>query len=187
MIKLGEYNILKVVKEVDFGLYLDGGEYWGEILLPRGENAPKEVREGDELEVFIYFDSEDRIIATMNKPKAIVGGFALLKVVGTSKVGAFLDWGLRKDLLVPFREQRENMIVGREYLVYVYVDQVTDRIVASSKWHKFLNQESADYKEGEEIELLIARRPIWDIVSVVTGKARGRDLSERNFSTFDRG
>ncbi len=170
MIKLGEYNILKVVKEVDFGLYLDGGEYWGEILLPRGENAPKEVREGDELEVFIYFDSEDRIIATMNKPKAIVGDFALLKVVGTSKVGAFLDWGLRKDLLVPFREQRENMIVGREYLVYVYVDQVTDRIVASSKWHKFLNQESADYKEGEEVELLIARRTDLGYSVVVNGK-----------------
>ena len=108
MIKLGEYNILKVVKIVDFGVYLDGGEYWGEILLPK-ETAPAECKEGDELKVFIYFDSEDRVIATMTIPKAVVGDFALMKVVGTSRVGAFLDWGLRKDLLVPFREQREEM------------------------------------------------------------------------------
>ncbi|WP_294142859.1 S1-like domain-containing RNA-binding protein [uncultured Sanguibacteroides sp.] len=170
MIKLGKYNILKVVKTVDFGVYLDGGEYWGEILLPWGENAPKEAKEGDELEVFIYFDSEDRIIATMNRPKAVVGDFALLKVVGTSKVGAFLDWGLRKDLLVPFREQREDMVVGKEYLVYVYVDQVTDRIVASSKWHKFLNQEPVDYEEGQEVELLIARRTDLGYNVIVDGK-----------------
>ena len=94
MIKLGEYNILKVVKIVDFGVYLDGGEYWGEILLPK-ETAPAECKEGDELKVFIYFDSEDRVIATMTIPKAVVGDFALMKVVGTSRVGAFLDWGLR--------------------------------------------------------------------------------------------
>ena len=92
MIKLGEYNILKVVKIVDFGVYLDGGEYWGEILLPK-ETAPAECKEGDELKVFIYFDSEDRVIATMTTPKAVVGDFALMKVVGTSRVGAFLDWG----------------------------------------------------------------------------------------------
>ena len=113
MIKLGEYNILKVVKIVDFGVYLDGGEYWGEILLPK-ETAPAECKEGEELNVFIYFDSEDRVIATMTIPKAVVGDFALMKVVGTSRVGAFLDWGLRKDLLVPFREQREEMVVGQE-------------------------------------------------------------------------
>ena len=84
-----------------------------------------ECKEGDELKVFIYFDSEDRVIATMSTPKAVVGEFALMKVVGTSRVGAFLDWGLRKDLLVPFREQREEMVVGREYLVYVYAVSYT--------------------------------------------------------------
>lgn len=157
MVKLGEYNKLTVVKNVDFGLFLDGGEYWGEILLPR-ESMPEGAKEGDELEVFIYFDSEDRIIATAHKPKAVVGDFTLMKVVGTSGVGAFLDWGLRKDLLVPFREQREEMIVGREYLVYVYVDKTTDRIVASSKWSKFLNKTPIDYKVGDEVKLIIARR-----------------------------
>ena len=111
MIKLGEYNILKVVKIVDFGVYLDGGEYWGEILLPK-ETAPAECKEGDELKVFIYFDSEDRVIATMTTPKAIVGDFALMKVVGTSRVGAFLDWGLRKDLLVPFGNSGKRWLWG---------------------------------------------------------------------------
>jgi len=158
MVKLGEYNVLKVVKIVDFGIYLDGGDYWGEILLPKGENAPKDCQEGDELSVFIYFDSEDRIIATMNSPKAVVGDFALLKVVGVSRVGAFLDWGLRKDLLVPFREQREKMVEGNDYLVYVYVDRTTDRIVASSKLGKFLNHEPSNYTVGEEVELLVSRQ-----------------------------
>lgn len=157
MIKLGEYNTLTVVKTVDFGVYLDGGEYWGEILLPR-ETAPADCKEGDELTVFIYFDSEDRIIATMTQPKAVVGDFKLMKVVGTSRVGAFLDWGLRKDLLVPFREQRDRMEVGKEYFVYVYVDATTDRIVATAKWYKFLNREPADYTPGEEVELIVARR-----------------------------
>lgn len=157
MIKLGEYNRLTVVKIVDFGLYLDGGEYWGEILLPR-ESAPVEAKEGDELEVFIYFDSEDRIIATMNTPKAVVGDFKVMEVVGVAKVGAFLDWGLRKDLLVPFREQREKLEVGGKCLVHVYVDETTDRIVASTKWYKFLNREPATYIPGEEVELIIGRK-----------------------------
>ena len=148
---------MKVVKIVDFGVYLDGGEYWGEILLPK-ETAPAECKEGDELKVFIYFDSEDRVIATMTIPKAVVGDFALMKVVGTSRVGAFLDWGLRKDLLVPFREQREEMIVGREYLVYVYVDKTTDRIVASTRLSRFLDKTPAEYELGQEVELIVARR-----------------------------
>lgn len=157
MIKLGEYNILKVVKTVDFGVYLDGGEYWGEVLLPK-ETAPAECKEGDELNVFIYFDSEDRVIATLTIPKAVVGDFAVMKVVGVSKVGAFLDWGLRKDLLVPFREQRDEMIVGREYLVYVYVDTTTDRIVASTRLNRFLDKVPAEYEPGEEVELIVSRR-----------------------------
>ena len=157
MVKLGEYNRLTVTKRVDFGIYLDGGEYWGDILLPN-ESAPAEAMEGDELEVFIYFDSEDRIIATTHRPRAVVGDFCLMKVVGTSSVGAFLDWGLRKDLLVPFREQREEMVVGREYLVHVYVDRTTDRVVASVKWEKFLNRQPANYQPGEEVSLMVARK-----------------------------
>lgn len=148
---------MTVVKTVDFGVYLDGGEYWGEILLPK-ETAPAECKEGDELKVFIYFDSEDRVIATMSTPKAVVGEFAVMKVVGTSRVGAFLDWGLRKDLLVPFREQREEMVVGRECLVYVYVDKTTDRIVASTRLNRFLDKSPVDYEPGQEVELIVTRK-----------------------------
>lgn len=142
---------------VDFGLFLDGGDYWGEILLPR-ESMPENVKEGDELEVFIYFDSEDRIIATTTRPVATVGEFALMKAVAVTQVGAFLDWGLRKDLLVPFREQRDEMVAGREYLVRLYVDATTDRIIASSKLGKFLDKVPADYEVGQEVALIVARR-----------------------------
>ncbi|MDR1274287.1 MAG: GntR family transcriptional regulator [Odoribacteraceae bacterium] len=159
MIKLGTYNRLTVERVVEIGLYLDGGERWGDILLPNASAAAgvkEHAQEGDELEVFIYFDSEDRIIATMERPVAVVGDFALMKVAGTSRVGAFLEWGLRKDLLVPFREQREPMVVGREYLVHVYVDETTDRIVASARWGRFLNRQPVTYAPGEEVELIVA-------------------------------
>jgi predicted RNA-binding protein (virulence factor B family) len=161
MIKLGEYNRLTVARVVEIGIYLDGGEYWGDILLPNAstaEGVKENANEGDELEVFIYFDSEDRVIATMERPLAMVGDFAALKVVGTSRVGAFLDWGLRKDLLVPFREQREEMVVGRAYLVRVYVDKTTDRIVASTRWGRFLDRGPAAYQPDDEVELIIAQR-----------------------------
>ena len=128
MIEIGKYNTLTVVKAVDFGVYLDGEER-GEILLPK-EYVPDNCFPGDELKVFIYFDSEDRIIATTEIPFVTVGEFAYMKVVATSSVGAFLDWGLRKDLLVPFREQRDPMVEGKTYLVYVYMDKASDRIVA---------------------------------------------------------
>lgn len=156
MIEIGKYNTLAVVKVVDFGVYLDGGER-GEILLPN-EYVPDNCFPDDELKVFIYFDSEDRIIATTEIPNIIVGEFACMKCVATSSVGAFLDWGLRKDLLVPFREQRDPMVEGREYLVYAYVDQNSDRIVASTKVDRYLDQLPPEYEAGQEVDLLVARK-----------------------------
>lgn len=156
MIQIGKYNTLTVVKVVDFGVYLDGGE-WDEILLPN-EYVPANCFPDDDIKVFIYFDSEDRIIATTEIPHIIVGEFAYMKVVATSGVGAFLDWGLRKDLLVPFREQRDPMIEGLSYLVYAYVDQDTDRIVATSKVEKYLDKTPAEYEPDQEVDLLIARK-----------------------------
>lgn len=156
MIELGKYNTLQIVKAVDFGLYLDGEER-GEILLPN-EYVPDGCFPDDYLKVFIYFDSEDRIIATTETPNIIVGEFAWMKVVSVSNVGAFLDWGLRKDLLVPFREQQEPMIEGRSYLVYAYVDKSTDRIVASSRIDRFLDQTFPDYEPNQEVNLLVARK-----------------------------
>ena len=136
MVEIGKLNRLKVVKEVDFGLYLDG-DSMGEILLPI-RYVPKDCNVGDEIEVFIYRDSEDRIIATTEKPYVMVGEFACLKVVSVSPVGAFLDWGLSKDLLVPFSEQIHKMDEGKRYVVGVYLDEASDRIAASAKLEDFL-------------------------------------------------
>ena len=156
MIEIGKYNTLTVVKVVDFGVYLDGGE-WGEILMPK-EYVPENCSPDDEVRVFIYLDSEDRIVATTEEPAVQVGEFAFLKVVAVSGIGAFLNWGLRKDLLVPFREQRDPMVEGRSYLVYVYVDKASDRIVASAKIDKYLDQVFPDYEPKQEVDLLVARK-----------------------------
>jgi len=153
MILPGRYNTLKVVKYVDFGVYLDGGEM-GEILLP-ARYVPEVCEVGEDMEVFIYLDSEDRIIATTEKPFAQVGEFAMLQVVAVNNIGAFLDWGLMKDLLVPFREQKMNMVEGRFYLVYLYVDPDSNRIAASAKLEKFLDNVIPEYKVGEEVALII--------------------------------
>ncbi len=150
-LKIGEYNHLRVIKEVDFGLYLDG--YEDEILLPK-----QYIQEGtqidDIIKVFIYRDSEDRIIATTLNPKATIDQFAFLEVKDVSKSGVFLDWGLMKDLLVPFGEQKGKMVVGKSYLVYVYLDPQTDRIVASARIEKFLPRESPEFSIGQKVNVI---------------------------------
>lgn len=156
MVEIGKYNTLTVVKVVDFGVYLDGGE-WGEILMPK-EYVPANCFPDDEVNVFVYFDSEDRIVATTEVPAVQVGEFAYLKVVAVSQVGAFLDWGLRKDLLVPFREQRDPMVEGKYYLVYAYEDKASHRIAASTKIDKYLDQIFPEYEPKQEVNLLIARK-----------------------------
>ncbi len=153
MVEIGRYNKLEIVKTVDFGLYLDGGDE-GEILLPK-RYVPDGVRPGDAIEVFLYTDSEDRLIATTEKPLATVGEFAYLEVVAVSGVGAFLDWGLPKDVLVPFIEQKRKMRVGEKYVVAIYLDEVTERIVASSRIKDFLSEEPPAYKEEEEVDLMV--------------------------------
>ena len=153
MIHIGQHNTLKVIKKVPFGLYLDGGK-WGDILLPI-KVTPKNIEINDSLEVFIYFDSEDKIIATTRVPYAQVGTFALLKVIDLNRVGAFLDWGLDKDLLVPKSEQYRPMERDKSYIVYLKQDN-QDRIIASSKLDYYLNKSPAPFKAGDEVDLLIA-------------------------------
>lgn len=153
MIKIGRYNTLKVIKKVPFGIYLNGGQ-WGDILLPN-KVVPKQIEIGDELEVFIYFDSDDKIIATTKRARAQVGECAFLKVIDVNRVGAFLDWGLDKDLLVPKSEQYRAMEKDKSYLVHVKQDQ-QDRIIASSKVDYYLNKLPPSFKEGDEVALLIA-------------------------------
>ena len=155
MISIGKTYELDVVKAVDFGFYLDA-ENLGEVLLPL-KYAPSDLVEGDLIEVFLYLDSEDRPVATTQKAKAKVGEFAYLKVVDNTKVGAFLDLGIDKDVLVPFAEQHRPMEVGHSYLVYLYLTEFDHRLVASSKIDKFLDDEKPhNFKPQQAVELIIA-------------------------------
>ena len=135
MIKLGDYNTLKIVKSVNFGLYLDGGDE-GEILLP-SRYVPKKAKIGDEIEVFIYLDQDEKLIATTLKPLAKVGEFAWLECAWTNEYGAFLNWGLMKDLFCPFREQKQRMVKGQRYYVYVMEDEKTHRLMATAKVERY--------------------------------------------------
>ncbi len=153
MPEIGKFNKLKVVKDFDFGLYMDGAEL-GEILLPR-RYVPEGCTIGDEVDVFIYFDSSDRIITTTEIPLAEVGEFAFLHVKTVDEFGAFLEWGLMKDLLVPFREQKVPLTKGRSCVVYVFYDEKSNRIAASAKIEKYLNQIPPAYSVGEEVNILI--------------------------------
>lgn len=156
MIKIGKNNILKVVKRVDFGLYLDGGEF-EEILMPQ-KYVAEGTEIGDEVEVFIYCDSEDRLVATTERPFVYVGEFGLLKAVSVSGIGAFMEWGVMKDLLIPFREQAERIEEGKSYIVYAYLDNTTKRIVGSTKLNKFLGNRIPRYAAGEQVDVLIVKR-----------------------------
>lgn len=156
MAQLGKTNTLRIRRKTDFGLYLADND-GNEILLPN-RYVTADMHTGDNIDVFVYKDSEDRIVATTETPKAQVGEFALLKVVATNSAGAFLDWGLPKDLLVPFREQKVDMVVGRSYIVYVYVDYNSDRIVASAKINKFLDNCPVKYRQGDPVDIMIAQR-----------------------------
>lgn len=153
---LGKVNPLKVVKEVEFGVYLDGGSD-GEILLPK-RYVPENCHIDDVLKVFIYNDSEDRLVATTETPFAQVGEFVSLQVVEVNAVGAFMDWGLMKHLFVPFREQKLRMEEGRRYPVFVYVDFDSKRITASAKIEKFVDEGEPELEEGQEVDLLVYKK-----------------------------
>lgn len=154
MLNIGNYNTLKIIKILSFGAYLDGGE-GKEILLPT-RYVPNGAQVGDDVEVFIYHDNEGRLIATTLHPKAVVGEFAFMQVKSVNTTGAFLDWGLMKDLLVPYKEQKLTMREGKWYLVYVRLDHVTGRIMASARIEKFLNNIPPKYKFNQEVDLLVA-------------------------------
>lgn len=155
MITVGQTHELTVAKFVDFGAYLDA-ENLGEVLLP-GRFLPAGAEVGDRINVFLYLDTEDRLIATTLQPKAEVGEFAYLQVTDTGSFGAFLDWGLDKDVLVPFAGQHRPMQVGRSYLVYLYVNQEDGRIVASSKIDYFLEDEAREvFRPQQPVDLIVA-------------------------------
>ena len=152
-IKLGDYNRLTIVKEVDFGIYLDGGDE-GEILLPK-RYVPENCKPGDELEVFLYLDQDERLIATTQQPLAKVGEFACLEVAWVNQYGAFLNWGLMKDLFCPFHEQKQRMEIGNRYVVAVFIDEESYRIAASAKVEHFFATDFPPYQPGEKVDLLV--------------------------------
>ena len=155
-VRLGRYNQLEVVKEVDFGVYLNGGDD-GEILLP-ARYVPEDCQPGDMLNVFIYLDNEERLVATTLTPYAQVGDFACLEVAWTNQYGAFLDWGLMKDLFVPFREQKNKMEKGERYVVHVHLDEDSYRIMASAKVERYLSNDMPPYHPGDGVEILVWQR-----------------------------
>ncbi len=156
MIYVGRMNRMRVTKAVSFGVYLDGRDF-GEILLPK-RDVPEDCEQGDWLHVFVYADSDDRLIATREKPKAMVGEAAYLKVKQQNDVGTFMDWGLNKDLLVPFGEQAWEMNSGRSYVVYLYLDAQTNRIAATTKYSHHLSEDGRGFEPGEPVRLMIASR-----------------------------
>ena len=153
MSHIGQYNTLKVIRKNNQGIFLDGEEL-GELLLPARE-APSEVESGEEMEVFLYHGPNGELTPTILKPLGTAETFAYLRVTAVSTVGAFLNWGLPKDILVPFREQMTRLVEGKYYTVYIYLDKKSDRIVATTKIEKYLDKTPALYKEGEKVDLLI--------------------------------
>ncbi len=182
---IGTINTLQVLKQVDFGVYLDGADY-GEILLPK-RYAPNHLSIGDNIDVFIYSDSDDRLIATTEKPLAMVGECAWLKVKQTNRVGAFLDWGLPKDLLVPFNEQYSTMEEGKYYPVCVLLDNETNRIAASSKLYQFLEEHSNDFSPRQAVDLLIIQQSELGFKAVINHTHLGLIFHSDVFQTLKMG
>ncbi|EGR2700501.1 TPA: CvfB family protein [Vibrio parahaemolyticus] len=172
MIKIGQINSLEVIKKADFGVFLDGDDY-GSVLLPN-KHVPEGTELGDHIEVFLYFDSESQLAATIDKPIAQVGEWGLMKIEGINQTGAFVNWGIKeKDLLIPFSEQRARFTAGQNILVYVYTDKASGRIVGTTKFNKWLDKTPANYEVNEEVDLIIAERSQLGYKAIVNGKHWG--------------
>ncbi|VAW49408.1 FIG01199643: hypothetical protein [hydrothermal vent metagenome] len=170
MAQIGQMNHLKIVKSVDFGLYVDA-ENLGEVLIPK-RYVPDTAEVGQVIDVFIYLDSQDRLVATTDKPLAYVGEVAYLRVNQVNRTGAFLDWGMPKDLMVPFAEQRVPMEAERSYCVYLYIDN-SGRVAASSKLSLYLHEKNGDFKSGQEVRLQVVSRSDLGYTAVINGTHLG--------------
>jgi hypothetical protein len=169
---IGKRNTLPIVRAAAPGLYLDGGEL-GELLLP-GRYIPAGLKPKDKLDVFVYRDSEDRLVATTETPLATVGEFAYLKVVSVNRnIGAFLDWGLAKDLLLPYREQETSLRAGDRVIVHVGLDEKTNRIVASMRLNRHLSHDTLAYRKGQPVDLLIIGRTPLGYNAIIENTHRG--------------
>ncbi|MEL1241389.1 CvfB family protein [Flavobacterium flavipallidum] len=176
MLKIGKYNNLTILRDTKVGLFLGDAEKDPEgihdVLLPN-KYVPKEFKIGDELVVFVYLDHEQRPVATTLEPYILLNEFALLRVNYINQVGAFMDWGMEKDILVPFKEQARPMEKGKRYLVYLYMDPKTNRLVASSKTNQFLNNETLTVEKGEEVDLIVSHITEIGINVIINEKHKG--------------
>lgn len=187
-LQIGRTCQLKVNRQVEFGFYLDGGEQYGEVLLPNGEIRPDiDVHIGEPLEVFLYLDTQERIVATTHMPLAQVGDFAYLEVAWVNNFGAFLHWGPLKDLFVPFREQKMKMMKGHSYIVHVHLDPKTYRIMASAKVEHFLSQDFPPYRTGDQVDLLIWQKTDLGLKAIVDGRYGGLLYDTQMFRTLRTG
>jgi len=184
MIDIGKYQELEVRRFVDFGAYLAKPGEYDEVLIPSRYIEPGTV-EGQTVRVFVYKDNEGRPVATTERPHATVGEFAYLRVTEVNDIGAFLDWGLMKEILVPYREQKVRMRGGGVYLVYVYLDHITGRIVASSKIDKFLGNVYPDYKPGQAVDALVTEQTAIGYKVIVDNKHRGIIYSNEIFRPIE--
>jgi uncharacterized protein len=170
MIELGKYNLLKAIRKTDNGIYLEDQQE-REVLLPN--KYTDGINIGDEINVFIFNDSEDRLTATRTKPKIELNEFAYLEVKEVTRFGAFLDWGLEKDLFVPFKEQPTKMLAGKKYIVYLYLDHQTDRLVASANFNRFLEKDDVFVEEGEKVDLLVLDETELGVNVIINNMHRG--------------
>ena len=185
MAKIGERASLQILHEKTFGLFLDGGDL-GEILLPHRE-VPHGSSLGESLDVFLYHDSEDRPVATLKSPKVMPGQFARLKCVDVTGVGAFLDWGLPKDLLVPFREQKVRMDVGKNYIVHVHIDEQTGRIIASTRIARYMDQTPPDFRLEQEVDLIVFGKTDLGYKVIIDGSHSGLLFANEVFQDLQPG
>ncbi len=169
-LSLGRFNRLTIVRRAEQGLYLSGGPE--DILLPN-RYVPDGAEIGDEIDVFVYLDNEERLIATTETPKAQVGDFAWLQVAWVNNFGAFLDWGLMKDLFVPFREQKMKMQKGKSYLVHLHIDPETYRIMASAKVERYLSTDFPPYHGGDEVDILVWQKTDLGFKAIVENRFSG--------------
>lgn len=186
MIELGKTNKLQILKQVDFGMYLDGGEQAGEILLP-AKYVPEGVGIGDFIDVFLYLDQEERLVATTEKPFAQVGDFAYLEVAWVNNYGAFLDWGLMKDLFVPFREQKKKMQKDNSYIVHIHLDPESYRIMASAKIERFLDSSFPKYRAGDEVDILVWQKTDLGLKVIVDNRFAGLLYDDQVFKPLHTG
>ena len=182
MIALGNYNTLRVTRFSDHGAYLDGGPL-GEILMPK-KYVPRSLRPGDEIEVFVYLDQSERLVGTLETPLACGGDFAYLRVAWTNEFGAFLDWGLTKDLFVPFREQKMRMVQDRSYLVYIHIDPETQRLVGTAKVERYLKRATPDrYHRGQEVEIIVQQKTPLGFRCIADNRCGGHLYDNQIFDT----